>query len=76
MDLLTIDEAAKRMRVSRDGVRRLIESRRLRAGKLAGVWRVDGASVDAYMQEQFGDSHPEAVTSGVDDMIRKFGGRR
>ena len=50
--LLSIRQVAERLNVSDTTVRVLIEKGHLRAGKVAGVWRIDEADVEAYFERQ------------------------
>ena len=47
--LLTIEEAARLLRVSVDTVRRMIKDKQLDGSKVRGQWRIRKASVDKYL---------------------------
>ncbi len=49
-ELLTVDEAAARLKVQPDTVRRWLRSGKLRASKLGRDWRIPASSVEGLLK--------------------------
>jgi len=62
---LSIPAVSEQFGVSYRTVFRLIKSGKLRAGKVAGVWRIDQRDLDAYFQLQRAAAHAPTVDAAV-----------
>jgi len=54
MKIITTTEAAKRLGVTPDRVRKMIEAKRLKATKLGNVWVIDPKDLDAVKDRKVG----------------------
>jgi len=52
LEYLTVEEVAQKLRVSADTVLRLIKRKKLVAYKISGVWRIDPADLQKYLNSQ------------------------
>jgi len=50
-ELLTVDEAAARLKIKADTVRKWLRSGKLRAAKLGRSWRIPDSEVEALLKE-------------------------
>ncbi len=50
-ELLTVDEAAARLKIKADTVRKWLRSGKLRAAKLGRSWRILDSAVEALLKE-------------------------
>jgi excisionase family DNA binding protein len=57
--MLSIDEVADQLAVSRDTIRRLVERGELKAVKVGAQWRISTADLAAYLER----NTPEPVVS-------------
>jgi excisionase family DNA binding protein len=61
MKIISTAEAAKRLGVTADRVRKMIEAKRLKATKLGTVWLIDPKDLDAVKDRRVG--RPRKATS-------------
>ena len=54
MKIINTAEAAKRLGVTADRVRKMIEAKRLKATKLGNVWLIDPKDLDAVKERKVG----------------------
>ncbi len=59
--LMTIDEVAAYMRVSRFTVYRLAKGRSMPATRIGRQWRFQKEEIDRWMREQYGKEHPKVA---------------
>ncbi len=50
-ELLTVDEAAEKLRVNTDTIRRLLRSKSLPGIKVGGQWRAPAKALEEYIQK-------------------------
>jgi excisionase family DNA binding protein len=51
-EILTIEEAAKYLKVSEDVIRRMIREKQLRASKIRGQWRIRKIDIDRLFEDR------------------------
>jgi excisionase family DNA binding protein len=63
MKIISTAEAAKRLNVTPDRVRKMIEAKRLKATKLGNVWLIDTKDLEAVKDRKVG--RPRKVRKGT-----------
>ena len=53
-EFLTVEEVAKRLRLSEETVKRLLRKKELPGSKIGGSWRISKQQFDRYLQEKLG----------------------